>query len=88
MAGWVRAEDPGFLAIKRSVRAAVVVSAVFGLTHVLFSNQQVSLFGAFGSFSLLPLVEFPGRPRTPFISYWGLVLWSGPPSSPSARSGL
>ena len=55
IAGWVKGKDPGLLAVKRSVRAAVVVSAVFGLTHVLFSNPQVSLFGAFGSFSLLLL---------------------------------
>ncbi len=45
---------------------------VFGLTHVLFSNPQVSLFGAFGSFALLLLVDFPGRPRTRLVSYVAL----------------
>ena len=74
VAGWIREKDPGFLAVKRSIRAAVVVSAVFGLTHVVFSNPQVSLFGAFGSFALLLLVDFPGRPRTRFVSFGGLVL--------------
>jgi uncharacterized membrane protein YccC len=74
IAGWVRAKDPGLLAMKRSVRAAVVVSSVFALTHVVFSNPQVSLFGAFGSFALLLLVDFPGRPRTRLVSYGGLVL--------------
>ncbi len=62
--GWVRAKDPGLLAVKRSVRAAVVMPLVFGLTHLLFSDPQTSLFGAFGSFALLLLVDFPGRPRT------------------------
>jgi uncharacterized membrane protein YccC len=52
----------------------VVVSSVFALTHVLFSNPQVSLFGAFGSFALLLLVDFPGRPRTRLVSYGGLVM--------------
>jgi uncharacterized membrane protein YccC len=46
--------------------------SVFGLTHLLFSDPQVSLFGAFGSFALLLLVEFPGRPRTRLTSYAAL----------------
>jgi hypothetical protein len=72
-AGWIRGKDPGLLAIKRSVRAAITIPTVFGLTHLLFSNPQVSLFGAFGSFSLLLLVDFPGRFRTRLLCY--IVLW-------------
>lgn len=75
LAGWMRKKDPDYLAVKRSVRAAVVMPAVFGLTHVLFSNSQTSLFGAFGSFALLLLVDFPGRPRTRLESYVGLFLF-------------
>ena len=45
---------------------------VFALTHFAFSNPQVALFGAFGSFALLLLVEFTGRPRTRIVSYGGL----------------
>ena len=41
----------------------------FGLAHLLFSNPQVGLFAAFGSFSLLLLVEFQGRPRSRLTSY-------------------
>jgi uncharacterized membrane protein YccC len=48
--------------------------SVFGLTHLLFSNPQVSLFGAFGSFALLLLVDFPGRPRARLVSYLALFL--------------
>ena len=44
-------------------------ATVFALAYLLFSNPQVSLFGAFGSFALLLLVDFPGRPRTRLISY-------------------
>ncbi len=73
-ATWIRTKDPQHLAIKRSVRAAVMVPAVFGLTHALFSNPQISLFGAFGSFALLLLVDFSGRPRTRFLSYLSLVV--------------
>ena len=47
----VRSKDPGGLALKRSVRAAIIVTLVFGLTHLIFSDGQISLFGAFGSFA-------------------------------------
>jgi uncharacterized membrane protein YccC len=56
------------------VRAAVIMPSVFALAHWLFSNPQVGLFGAFGSFALLLLVEFTGRPRTRLVSYGGLYL--------------
>ncbi|MGD0311915.1 MAG: FUSC family protein [Acidimicrobiales bacterium] len=70
--GKIRSKDPAGLALKRSVRAAVLVPLVFGLTHLLFSNPQVSLFAAFGSFALLLLVDFPGRRGTRLISYVAL----------------
>ena len=72
-AEWVRRKDPGLLAIKRSVRAAIAMPTVFGLTHVLFSDPQVSLLGALGSFSILLLVDFPGPPRIRLLSY--VLLW-------------
>jgi uncharacterized membrane protein YccC len=67
--GWIRTRDPGLLAVKRSLRAAVVMPAVFGVAHLVFSNPQVGLFAAFGSFALLLLVDVPGRPRTRLSSY-------------------
>ena len=82
-ARWVGTKDPGFLAVKRSIRAAVVMPMVFGLTHLLFSNPQVSLFGAFGSFALLLLVDFPGRPRTRLALLRGPFPRRGVASSPS-----
>ncbi len=66
---WFRAKDPDLLAVKRSVRAAVFVPLVFGITHLASSNAQLSLFGAFGSFALLLMVDFAGRPRTRLSSY-------------------
>jgi hypothetical protein len=70
---WIRAKDPGYLTVKRSVRAAVVIPAVFGFAHSVFGNAQIDLFSAFGSFSLLLLVDFTGRPRVRWASY--LVLF-------------
>ena len=74
---WIRAKDPSLLAVKRSIRAAVIMPSVFGLTHVVFSNPQVSLFGAFGSFALMLLVDFPARTRTRLLSYVVLLIVGG-----------
>jgi uncharacterized membrane protein YccC len=71
---WFLSKDPDLLVLKRSVRAAVVMPSVFALTHFLFSNPQVALFGAFGSFALLLLVEFTGRVHTRIVSYGGLYV--------------
>lgn len=70
----VKARDPELVAIKRSIRAAVVMPTVFALTHLVSTNPQVGLFGAFGSFALLLLVDFPGRPGTRLSSYLTLFL--------------
>ena len=51
--------------------------SVFGLTHLLFSDPQVSIFGAFGSFALLLLVDPPGRPRLRLASYLTLFVVGG-----------
>ena len=61
--------DPELISVKRSIRAAIILPSVFAITHYEFSNPQVSLMSVFGSFGLLLLVDFPGRPRTRLISY-------------------
>lgn len=71
---WFRFEDPGHLVLKRSLRAAVVMPAVFAVTHFAFSDPQISLFSAFGAFALLLFVEFTGRPRTRLTCYGGLYV--------------
>ena len=76
VARWLRAKDPDLLVVKRSVRAAVVMPSVFALAHGLFSDPQVALFGAFGSFALLLLVEFTGRIKTRLVSYVRLYVVS------------
>ena len=72
--GWLAAKDPDLLVVKRSVRAAVVMPSVFALCHQVFSNPQVGLFGAFGSFALLLFVEFTGPTRARLVSYGSLYL--------------
>jgi uncharacterized membrane protein YccC len=73
VSGWIRAKDPGLLAVKRSVRAAVFVPGSFAVAHALFANGQIGLFAAFGSFALMLFVDFPGRPHTRLVSYVVLV---------------
>ena len=73
-ARWLTTKDPDLLVIKRSVRAAIVMPSAFAIAHVCFSDPQVSLFAAFGSFALLLLVEFTGPVRTRLVSYLGFYL--------------
>ena len=68
-AQWLRSKDRDLLVTKRSVRAAIITPSVFAIAHGFFSNPQVGLFAAFGSFALLLLVEFPGPPKTRLVSY-------------------
>jgi uncharacterized membrane protein YccC len=69
LVAWLRAKDPDLLVVKRSVRAAIVIPAIFAIAHTYFSSPQVGLFAAFGSFSMLLLVEFTGPVRTRVASY-------------------
>ena len=57
---WIRARDPGFTALRRAARGAVVVPAMFAVGDKLIGNPTIALFAGFGSFALLLLVEFSG----------------------------
>ena len=70
---WLTARDPGLRATKRSVRAAVLVPAVFALTEYGTSNPQTPLFAVFGSVSLLLFTDFGGPLRVRARSF--AVLW-------------
>jgi len=74
---WLRSKDPELLVVKRSLRAAIVMPSVFAIAHGLWSNAQVDLFAAFGSFALLLLVEFTGPRRARVASYACLYVVSG-----------
>ncbi len=73
---WLTSRDTDLLVTKRSVRAAVVMPSAFAVAHVLWSNGQVGLFAAFGSFALLLLVEFTGPLRERAACYIGLYVVS------------
>jgi len=66
---WLTAKDPGLRALKRSVRAAVFVPAVFALAVYGTSNRQTPLFAVFGAVSLLLLTDFGGPRRVRARAY-------------------
>ena len=66
--GWVRARDPGLLALRRAGRGAIVMPALFALGDKGLSNPGLATFAAFGSFALLLLVDFQGPMRERLLS--------------------
>jgi hypothetical protein len=58
---WLRAHDPGYGALRRAARAAILLPLLFVLGDKVIANPTISYFIAFGSFAMLLLVDFPGR---------------------------
>ena len=56
-------------ALKSAARAAIVIPAVFALADKVIAQPQTSILAAFGSFSVLVLVDFTGTARTRFLAY-------------------
>jgi uncharacterized membrane protein YccC len=56
----LRVRDPHGVALRRAVRAAVVVPIDFALGAEVIGNAQVATFAAFGSFALLLFAAFSG----------------------------
>jgi uncharacterized membrane protein YccC len=65
----LRARDPGWYALHRAARAAVVVPVNFAIGSELVGNAQTATFAAFGSFAMLLFVNFPGSRAARFGAY-------------------
>jgi uncharacterized membrane protein YccC len=63
MIGWLARHDPGYLALRRAGRAALLLPALFALGEKVLDNAQLATFAAFGTFAMLGLVDFEGRMR-------------------------
>jgi uncharacterized membrane protein YccC len=71
--GW-RPSDPGFSALRRAARSALVIPLALAFAHFVIANPQVTTFVAFGCFALLVLGDF-GGPRQPrALAYLGTTL--------------
>lgn len=57
LGAWARTHDPGGWALKRAIRAAVVMPLCFALGHAT-GNAQTALFSAFGGLAFCVFVEF------------------------------
>jgi len=63
LAAWLRRHDPGFNALRRAGRAAIVMPLLFLLGGRVLGSPDVALFGAFGTFAMLLFVDFGGPLR-------------------------
>jgi hypothetical protein len=60
MREWLHAHDPGYAALRRAGRTALVMPAMFALGSEVLGNTALATFAAFGSFAMLLLVDFGG----------------------------
>jgi uncharacterized membrane protein YccC len=74
IARWFAAKDPHYVALKRAVRAAVVIPINFAIGSVIIGDAQVATLCAFGSFALLLFVEFPGNRASRAAAYGVLAI--------------
>jgi hypothetical protein len=68
----IRDRDPEHDALRRAVRAAIVVPLAAALSFAVAGGSQTPLFTLFGSFALLVLANFPGNAQTRALAYAGL----------------
>src|SRR3954451_21958168 len=74
---WLRERDPGFGALRRAGRAALVMPAMFAVGDVVIGNAAVATFAAFGSFAMLLLVDFRGPMRARLQAQAALAVTGG-----------
>jgi uncharacterized membrane protein YccC len=60
---WLGEHDPGYRALRRAGRTAIVMPSLFALGTKVIENPIIATFAAFGSFAMLLLVDFAGPIR-------------------------
>ncbi len=68
----IRERDPEHDALRRALRAAVIVPLAAAVSFAVAGNSQTPLFTIFGSFALMVLADFPGNRQTRAVAYAGL----------------
>ena len=61
--------DPGFGALRRATRAAIVIPLAFAFAKLLLGEPQSLIFVMFGCFSLLVISDFGGLRRPRALAY-------------------
>ncbi|MFD3374130.1 MULTISPECIES: FUSC family protein [unclassified Streptomyces] len=74
---WLRARDPELAATRRAGRTAIVMPGLFALCSQVIGSPTMATFAAFGSFSMLLLVDFAGSMVQRLRAHLGLaVSWA------------
>jgi hypothetical protein len=68
----INARDPERDALRRAVRAAIVVPIAAAVAFQVGGGSQTPMFAIFGSVSLLVMVDFPGNRPARALAYAGL----------------
>jgi uncharacterized membrane protein YccC len=71
---WLRVRDPGYAALRRATRAALLMPAVFALGDKVIGEPLLATFAAFGSFAMLLLVDFSGSIKDRLLDQTALGL--------------
>ncbi|WP_393072478.1 FUSC family protein [Streptomyces sp. LN704] len=71
---WLRAHDPELAATRRALRTAIVMPALFALCGQLIGSPTTATYAAFGSFSMLLLVDFTGPMVQRLQAHTGLAM--------------
>src|ERR1700757_2295259 len=68
----LRTEDPERDALKRAIRAAIMVPLTAGLAFALVGGRVTPLYALLGAFWLLVVTELPGNRQQRAVAYLGL----------------
>lgn len=71
---WLRTHDRGYSALRRAARAAIVMPLLFALCTEVIGNPTMAMFAAFGTFSMLMLVDFTGSIRDRLLAQTALAV--------------
>ena len=71
---WIRQRDPEYDALRRAVRAAIVLPISAAVSFLLAGGTQAPMFAIFGSVALLIIADFPGNRSARALAYcnWSL----------------
>ncbi|MFF0290625.1 FUSC family protein [Streptomyces sp. NPDC005262] len=71
---WLRTHDPELAATRRAARTALVMPALFAFCSQVLHSPTMATFAAFGSFSMLLLVDFTGPMVQRLRAHLGLAM--------------
>lgn len=67
-------DDPGFAALRRATRAALVVPATLAFAKLVIGDSQTTTFVSFGCFALLVMADFGGPRQARTAAYLTTIM--------------